>query len=172
MRTIKINTYDYETTNNNDGRSIFMGIGEKNFLHQMIADENRNVRNCSLEDAISEANDEAKDYASSNKITVEFTSPEYISISGTRIGICDQKMTMSNGMKGTQENAYFFDPDNGVFKMMQFGMIPVNESFDDEQYDLMATYSKMMTKRLLARMFIENSISVPNFESFSSFSQH
>ena len=166
MRYIKINNYTYADRPNDE--TVYFGQDQYGrFIHQLIEDREMPPYT-PLEEAVEATNTATHDFAEDYDFSVTFKDGiDHIMIDSVDFAICQQEMDFDDGRWAVQINAYFFDPADKVFRMTQFGTMPMSAEETAAHRDDYVDYVNRCMKRLLADMSIPSetvSFRIPVFK--------
>lgn len=152
LNYIKLSGYEYED-NPNEQTICFGQAHDSVFIHQII--EDINMPYIDLAQAVGTTNEATLEYAQDRGFDVEVSEPSEIYVNGNRYMICQQDMTFDDGRHGVQQNIYFFDPDDQVFRMIQFGTVPLSDDLWEIQGSALQDYTSRAIRAML------NNVAVP-----------
>lgn len=143
---IKLGGYDYED-NPNEQTICFGKAPNSVFIHQII--ENTDMPDVPLQEAVEVTNEATTEYARAGKFNIVVSDPQEISVDGNMYAICQQDMSFDDGRNAVQQNIYFFDPDDHVFRMIQFGTVPLSKELWDKQGNALQDYTRRAIRQML-----------------------
>ena len=149
---IKLGGYDYED-NPNEQTICFGRDNASVFIHQII--ENTDMPAISLSEAVETTNEATAEYADESGLNIVFSDPQVITVDSNEYAICQQDMSFADGRCAVQQNIYFFDPDDDIFRMMQFGTVPLSPELWEVQGSALQAYTHRAIRQIL------NNIAIP-----------
>lgn len=161
MRYVQISSYNYQDHPNE--QMIFFGRDSETglFVHQLVEDKTMDAT-IPLADAVKTTNDETMAYAQDNGFNIVFGDVHFQRISDIEYAMARQDMEFEDGRHAVQENLYFFDPNDHVFRMMQFGIVPVDAETWTKQSEALAAFIHSTLLRIRSNMSLpENMVQFP-----------
>lgn len=148
MQYIKLGGFDYQ--DNPNDQTICFGQDENSvFIHQIIEDIEMEGL---LKDAVEATNEATREYAEEAGFEIEFGVPRSITIDANEYLIYPQSMLFPDGRRAVQQNIYFFDPQDSVFRIVQFGTVPLSPELWSVQGDALTHYLASAAVQLLNNM--------------------
>lgn len=162
MHYIRFNEYSYQDRPNEE--TLFFGQSETNvFVHQLIEDKHADGE---LLDVVNEMNGTASAYADDEGYEIVFTLPQRITVDDTDYIVCQQSMTLESGYRAVQQNLYFYDSDDGVFRVIQFGTAPLAPDVWNVQGDALESFTARAIRQMLAHMALPDGVFKPEMQRF------
>lgn len=162
MNYIRFTEYEYQERPNDE--TVFFGQSETNvFVHQLIEDRQAAGE---LLDIVNDMNETASAYADEEGYEITFTLPQRITIDGNDHIICQQSMELANGYHAVQQNLYFCDPSDGVFRIVQFGTAPLAPEVWDKQGEALEAFTSRLIHQMLAHMALPDGVFKPEMRRF------
>lgn len=164
MRYLKLASYKYQDHPNE--QALCIGFDESGlFVHQIIEDTSVDF-STPLYDSVLETNQETIEFAKQNGFEITYGLPQVVHISGTDVIYCRQDMSFDDGRHAVQMNAYFYDPDDHVYRMVQFGTVSVQQTDWEDAGDELVEYCEKTIKQLINKMFLPETIATPLIKRF------
>lgn len=146
---IKLGGYEYED-NPNEQTICFGQAHDSVFIHQII--ENTDMPMIDLEEAVKTTNEATLEYADDKGFDIAISEPVEIMVDLNPYMICEQDMSFDDGRHAVQQNIYFFDPDDHVLRMVQFGTVPLAAELWDIQGEALQAYTSQAIRQILNNM--------------------
>lgn len=162
MNYIRFTEYDYQERPN-DETICFGKDANSIFIHQIIEDTEMDAP---LPDAVNMTNETTNTYAAESGFDISFTLPQKIIVDGNEHVICQQLMTLPNGYQAVQQNLYFYDPEDSVFRIVQFGTAPLAPEIWDKQGEALETYTDKVIHQILSNMALPEGVFRPSISKF------
>lgn len=163
MHYIRFSEYSYQERPNEE--TVFFGQSETNvFVHQLIEDRHADGE---LLDVVNEMNETASSYADDEGYEIVFTLPQRITVDDNDYIVCQQSMSLENGYRAVQQNLYFYDADDGTFRVVQFGATPLAPDVWDMQGDALEAFTARTIRQMLAHMALPDGVFKPEIQRFS-----
>lgn len=162
MNYIRFTEYDYQDRPNDE--TICFGKDKNSiFIHQIIEDTEMDEP---LFEAVNLTNETTSSYAKEADFDISFTLPQKITVDGNEYMLCQQSMELANGHHAVQQNLYFYDPNDNVFRIVQFGCAPLAPEVWDKQGEALEVYTDKVIHQILANMALPESVFRPSISKF------
>ena len=150
MDYVKIGSYNYQERPN--PFTVCLGLDPTGrFLHQIIED-NDVPSSMKLGEAVELENANTIEFGEENNVSISYDEPKTIRINNVEYFVSLQDMDFEDGRHALQSNAYFFDPADKVFRIVQFGIVPVSKDEWDKNGARYTKYVSSSIRRLLSGM--------------------
>lgn len=162
MNYIRFTDYDYQERPN-DETVCFGRDANSIFIHQIIEDTEMDEP---LFEAVNLTNETTSAYAGGSGFDLSLSLPQKITVDGNEYIICQQLMTLQNGYQAVQQNLYFYDPDDHVFRIIQFGTAPLAPEVWDKQGEALTEYTSRTIRQILSNMTLPAGVFRPSISKF------
>lgn len=162
MNYIRFTEYDYQDRPSEE--TVCFGTDNNSvFIHQIVEDTEMDSP---LFEAVSETNETTAEYAEEAGFDITFSLPQKICVDGNDYLICQQDMELADGACAVQQNLYFYDPNDNVFRIVQFGTAPMPPEIWNKQGEALAEYTNRVIHQILSNMALPESVFRPAITKF------